>query len=328
MVNEEIIVLLWPLMPYRNDYMYWMYYDAFREGKAKLIMPPVRYMNSESVERIRRANTKGGILQKAWLPIYLRGTRFYKDKTYIVILNEWHPVLDNPVYISGIRRKYHVKVVLTLHNRVKNKQHPVIGVNHRLEDIRELVDLITTDEPEDAALYDMPYIPNPIFNMYSGKQIKVKNDLCFCGADKGRFDTIKEIAKLSRKAGVLADLKIANNAKYHVDGIEFISWQTYPETILQDLRANCILEVLQPGQNGYSLRMEEAVMLNKKLLTNNPLVKESKYYNPRYIYCFQKTNEIDWDFVKERIDVDYHYEGEYSGLYFIEQVKRMLKGDK
>lgn len=65
--------------------------------------------------------------------------------------------------------------------------------------------------------------------------------------------------------------------------------------------------------------------MEKKLLTNNPLVKTSQFYNPKYIQYFDDPKDIDWNFVKERIPIDYHYHNEYSGTNFIKEVLNILE---
>ena len=101
--------------------------------------------------------------------------------------------------------------------------------------------------------------------------------------------------------------------------------QPYTEIIKQDMQSNCILEIIQPGQSSYTLRFQEAICLGKKLLTNNKEVKNEKYYDPKYIQVFERPEEINWDFVKERIQVDYNYHGEYSPIVFLEKIKRRLE---
>ena len=82
---------------------------------------------------------------------------------------------------------------------------------------------------------------------------------------------------------------------------------------------------MQPGQNGFTLRMQEAISCNRKLLTNNLLAKESKYYDERYIQIFEKVEDIDFTFVKERIPVNYNYKGEFSSCTFLRNIDRKLK---
>ncbi len=98
-------------------------------------------------------------------------------------------------------------------------------------------------------------------------------------------------------------------------------WQNY-DSILQEVqRSKCIIEVLQENQKTQTIRYFEAVCFNKKLLTNNPNVVNLPYYNPLYMKYYSKPDEIDINWLKEDICVDYHYNNDFSPVRFIEQVK-------
>ena len=49
-------------------------------------------------------------------------------------------------------------------------------------------------------------------------------------------------------------------------------------------RSNCILEILQKGQDGMTLRTLEALFMNKKLMTTNRKIKEYDFYDPANVY--------------------------------------------
>ena len=66
-------------------------------------------------------------------------------------------------------------------------------------------------------------------------------------------------------------------------------------------------------------------MYNKKLITNNALIKQSAFYHSGYIQCISDVNELDADFVKKDIgDIDYKYNGEFSPLNLINQIDQAL----
>ncbi len=80
--------------------------------------------------------------------------------------------------------------------------------------------------------------------------------------------------------------------------------------------SNCILEVLQDGQTGSTLRYLEAVCYNKKLLTTNPRIKNYPFYDERYMKVFSSESDIDYDWVKKRETINYGYKDEFSPKYF------------
>lgn len=74
------------------------------------------------------------------------------------------------------------------------------------------------------------------------------------------------------------------------------------------------------GQRGTSLRYMEAVCYNKKLLTNNDDVVTYPFYDPRYMKIFHTLTDIDLDWLKMDIDVEYHYNGEFSPIRLIKSL--------
>lgn len=63
---------------------------------------------------------------------------------------------------------------------------------------------------------------------------------------------------------------------------------------------NCILEILQEGQYQQSIRYFEAIIYNKKLLTNNKNVKNLPYFDERYMRYFSSITDIDLSGLKKK----------------------------
>ena len=55
-------------------------------------------------------------------------------------------------------------------------------------------------------------------------------------------------------------------------------------------QSRAILDIVQSGQSGITLRPMEAMFYNKKLITNNIYIKEYDFYNPRNIFILQERN--------------------------------------
>jgi len=99
----------------------------------------------------------------------------------------------------------------------------------------------------------------------------------------------------------------------------------YNEMLYYTVNSKCILEVNQGGAVGYTSRFLEAVMYNKKLLTNNCSIQKSAFFSPEYIQCFSKVEEINLAFISEDLlQVDYGYQGEFSPLHLIEKIENEL----
>lgn len=89
-------------------------------------------------------------------------------------------------------------------------------------------------------------------------------------------------------------------------------WKPYEEVIQSVVNTNCILEVMQDNQEGATLRYLEAVVYNKKLLTNNKSITTFPFYNPQYMKIFETVDDIDINWIKNQDVVDYGYKDEFS----------------
>lgn len=184
-------------------------------------------------------------------------------------------------------------------------------------------DYFITFDYEDSIKYNIEYVTWPYCMLPDRKdKYTVSNDLIYVGLAKDRLRDLTDIFLVSesnncRNYFSIADVdKEANN----VPGIIYNKWIEYPEIVETVKESNCILEVLFNGQSAPTLRYFEAVCYNKKLLTNNKNVVNLPFYNPDYIHIFENTEDIDWDWVKERIPVDYHYDGRFSPKQFIKKI--------
>lgn len=87
-----------------------------------------------------------------------------------------------------------------------------------------------------------------------------------------------------------------------------------------ELKASCILEIVQKGQIASTLRPFEAVVYNRKLLTNNKCILSFSFYDPRFIQCFEDTSKIDWGWVVDGVLAEYEYKNDFSPLKLLENI--------
>ena len=87
-----------------------------------------------------------------------------------------------------------------------------------------------------------------------------------------------------------------------------------------ELKGSVILEVVQEGQVAPTLRPYEAVIYNRKLLTNNPNIKKFPYWDSKYMRYFSCVEDIDWKWVKDNTEVDYKYDGRFSPNKLLEDI--------
>lgn len=184
----------------------------------------------------------------------------------------------------------------------------------------DIFNVIYTFDKKDAEKYGFQYADTP-YSRYKGNIPRCEYDLYFCGSVKGRAELLKGINdKVKNKAACIWNV-FANKSTEQKE-IELVQTFTecrnsskvlpYSEVLERTMKANCILDVVQEGQNGNTIRYYEAVCNNKKLLTNNKSVLSSKYYNRDYIQYFAKPEDIDVDWIKAECKVNFEYQGDFS----------------
>lgn len=181
-------------------------------------------------------------------------------------------------------------------------------------------DTVLTFDPCDAQDNGWKYIG---MNYYSKKPLPVsglhESDLFFAGSIVGkRGERIIELLKYLNTNNVVCDFMCPKTdrkqrKKDFPEGMNLLCRRiSYSETLRRMEKSNCILEILQPGQGGGTLRYFEAVCYNKKLLTTNRMITEYPFYDERYMKIFSDFSEIDPEWIRKYEEIDYGYAGEFS----------------
>ncbi len=275
----------------------------------------------------RITNLIDSILYRIPVGCALRDINWQKDKEYYIILFNQAMYPISPKYLKGLQKRYRIHNILFIWDTLTPK---VIGRLERLliQSINAYISsvdfkYIFTMDPENARQFGWIYHYIPYSPLWvADSKNAIEYDLCLTCSANGReeelYNVFKEIKKnevksIFRMVGVSKDDQRYSN--------EIVTTPvSYSILIDEEVSSNCILEIMHPGQVGATSRYYEAVCYNKKLLTNNKNVVNMPFYEPRYIKVFEKPEDIDWKWVKERIPVDYHYDGRFSPIHLIDKI--------
>lgn len=303
-----------------NDYAYIIMSDAVKADRLKYYNVPDYFRNRNNWERYAFICANYPWLAHGYDCYYF--PKQNKQEEYFFYFNDNHPALLNKGFFKRLKDIYIAKTILVLRNPIKNKKYPFFR-GRSLGELKDEFDLIVTDEKQDAELYNLYYMPDSFCNPFK-RNYPRKYDLYFVGADKKRERILYDISEAALKKGLNVSINVTGTKRISKK-INYIDYIDYTDIILGDLQSNCILEILQPGQKSYTLRWQEAVCLNKKILTNNKNIVNEKYYNPKYVKAFENISDIDWDFVNKKEDVNYNYQGDFSPIYFLDTVEEELR---
>lgn len=201
---------------------------------------------------------------------------------------------------------------------------------------RSVFDAVYTFDQTDAQKYNLIFWRTPYSSISELQCVQPKKDVYFTGTSGGRCTSLHAIFQYGVKHGADIEMDLLltspddvtdfsqSTAKYRLHPYSDIV--PYRAVLEKTLEARCILDVVRPNQMGLSLRAYEAVVYNRKLLTNNPSILTFPFYDPRYMRCFETVEDIDWDWVKEDIPVDYHYNGEFSPINLLRDAEKRFWG--
>lgn len=167
--------------------------------------------------------------------------------------------------------KPEVKKCLWIWNPVKVSERERM---HRVYDIIVNTGFeISTFDAGDAERYGQKKY-SQFFRMRQDQSIvKDEWDFYFIGFEKGRGTIIAELR--DKLKGFRTYFKVVHKASESL---------TYFHNIDNIKKAKCVIEIVQEGQKGMTLRPLEAIAFGKKLLSNNKSLMNSDFYNKNNIF--------------------------------------------
>lgn len=140
----------------------------------------------------------------------------------------------------------------------------------------------------------------------------------FIGKDKGRLAVITSLAEQLHKFDCDLNFKIVrDNTSKEISQLYCDTSITYEQNLVNARQADCIVDITQDSQTGWTLRVLEALYFNKKLITNNFSLLDSDIYSSHRIFIFgydswDRFNEfLDSDLKPLRDDILYQYSPDY-----------------
>ena len=241
-----------------------------------------------------------------------------KEKYWIIMMNGTLCSYYPEDYLLNLKKcNSNIKLAMVLYDSFSNKSAK------RAISLIPVFDVVFSFDEQNAREYGLKYIYST-FSIpdYLKSDVKYKSSVFFFffGADRE--------LELNESLSYIA--KNVKNSKFGIVGVkqekykELIDYNkpiSYREELMYTYNTECIVEIVKKGQSGITLRTCEAIAFNKKLLTNNSNIKKYPFYNSKYISVFENTEDIDIDFIKKEILVDYQYDGCFSPMRIIDSLK-------
>lgn len=148
---------------------------------------------------------------------------------------------------------------------------------------------VYTFDDGDAARYGFHAV-NQVYRKPDGdlRTEDTDTDVYFVGADKHRTAALEKVKAELDRQGISYSINILKDK--HTEISEQLRpcyvdrLIPYGETLAMIARSRCVLEILQKGQGGMTLRSLEALMLRRKLITDNRDITAAPFYDPANVY--------------------------------------------
>lgn len=326
-------------------YNFIFYNDSFKELDRLFFLDIEDYSNVKIVKRDKlfrskllnflckchlshRVNSKINLpLKWIWYKALFKNDFSINNTLCFVFTPGWY----YPEFFDYLKKKFkNSKFVFYFSDTIESKLKviPSLNINY----LKENFDLVLSYNPQDVEKYNLKYtsiyyskIPKSWFESLPQYD---NVDVLFIGAARNRLSEIKSAYRRLTNAGLKCFFYVVSNSARNElsdEGI-FYSKSAMPfnEYLGRTMSAKCILEIVDNNTTGCTLRFWEAIMYDKKLITNYTGVKNTIFYNPLYMQYFTSIEDITPSFVSKKNHVCYNYNGENCPIHFLKIIESYL----
>lgn len=258
----------------------------------------------------------------------LENYRYEKDVEYFLIIPNNSIAKFSIKYLYDFKNRYeNVKLIALLVDSIHGSSIQMKLVREKLQS--KVWDYILTYDKYDAEEFDYKWIGYTYYSAHNDTPKGQRESDIYCvSSPKGRDETYAKLYNLFESKGLSCNFRLFTHAKEkYLPGtdLEYIHrFMKYDDVVGEIKASNCILEILQSNQKMQTIRYFEAVVYNKKLLTNNPHICELPYYDSKYMKFFSSIEKIDVDWIRKRETIHYDYHDEFSPNNLVQTLEQLV----
>ena len=269
--------------------------------------------------------------RKLWNSYYFRNDKVFKERRPLCFLffNNWISLESG--LTSYLKKKYPgSKFVWVSFDIIRTHSFLFSSKKFNPLEIKKEFDMSLSFDKNDCKKYGLTYYPLVFSTPNKTVITPIENDIYFLGWAKDRFNEIISMYKFFKSKGLKCDFNIVGvptEKQILPNEIHYISGMDYMTNLNHVMSSRCLLEIMQGGAANYTQRVCEAVCLNKKIISNNSILKEEPFYNERYMSIFSTVKDIDENFVDSIHDneiIDYKYADKMSPVNLIRFLEERL----
>lgn len=287
-------------------YKWQMYKDLLKLDNVRMCKGALP-LNEKLLHILHKIHWSGIINSKINLPFKklwfkkMTNGKFNNNKPTCFILFGGQYAIRDPRLLDYIKQQNpDNKVVLHYRDLIR-------GEAKYLDMLKEKCDLIYTYDKGEAEKYNVYYYESYVYSrMAETTQPDVFNyDLFFVGYAKDRLPLIHSVYKKASANNIRCKFIIVGadkNDRIQGEGLEYLdSVIPYSKVIEYVGQSKCILEITQEDAEGATMRTAEALLYQRKLISNCQRASDRPHYNSLIMKEFTSANDFDIEFIKEPI---------------------------
>ena len=214
-------------------------------------------------------------------------TLWYKKapKKYSIYILEENKITEP--YIRWLRKNNEKSLIFIAYT------NPITNVN-MLECFKIVSDGIFSWNKIDCEKYKLNYMNGIYYPELIIKKSCPEYDVMFIGRDKGRAETVFEIREILSSLGLSMHVYLCADRMYQrFNKPYYKKLLSYEEVRNKTGKCRAILDIVQVGQTGETMRAREAMFSEIKLITNNKNIMDYDFYCPENIFVIGKDDYND-----------------------------------
>lgn len=305
----------------KEDYYKVIYHDIIEKENVRFIVSPVanRSLFIRTLYKVMMSSKLDFIFKKFRSLLNCLYDRYFdnEDRTVYLFFYGRLPWVDNHL-LEYLKKKH--KSCLT----VCYFQDLIAKKNVDIEKVKSQFDLVLDYDEEEAKNFNLVYAPTPFSYIKLDDVSTSETDVYFIGKAKERLQEIFDVFNLLTAHGFKCDFYIADvpeKRQIKRAGLHYIDKNlSYLENLKKVSKAKIVLELMQTGAIGYTLRTWEAIAYNKVLLTNNTSLNKTPLVNQYNILAFDKLDEAAIEKLKAYRKKCYTYKNEFSPTKLLRKI--------
>lgn len=328
MVNENLDKYNWIIVTEEtlyNDIFRVMFSDCLNLGNVNLC--DTYFVDKGKKNRLERFFYRksidryiGRVIDLAINPQYrLNGFLSTKKMNIVVFMNGSFLKIYNKRRLNKLKKRFPKTIFVLLLVDAAFQLQAIDAVKNK-----DQFDYIYTFDMADSRRYGFRFVNTPYSKIFD---CETGTGVYFCGSEKGRIETLTEFATAFKESDIPFTFDVFGNPDKSNEMVKIKNqgYKPYSNIVSNTLNYNCILDIVQHGRksdSGLSLRVYEALVYNKVLITNNSNILDFKEYNSEFMHYVTTATDIKKEWISQQ--ADYQYDGRFSPVHFFRDIMKQI----